>query len=68
MPCYEPPRDPKEEQARRTLQFSQREDKYIATLKDIEATCRDPQWHKDTGDRLAQLILGIIDAEWGEKK
>lgn len=68
-PCYEPPRDPKEEQARRTLQFSQREDRYIATLKDIEVVCKTiPDTADENAYALAQAILGIIDAEWGEKK
>lgn len=70
MPCYEPPYDtPAEGKARRLLELSQREDRYIATLKDIEVVCKTiPDTADENAYALAQAILGIIDAEWGEKK
>jgi hypothetical protein len=64
MPCYDPPYESTSSLSATEVANA----KYIETLRDIEATCRDPVWHKDTGDRLAQLILGIIDAQWGKKK
>lgn len=62
MPCYEPPRPDVHDNNMLRGEI----DKYVATLKDIEDSCKDPKWAEHTGDRLATDILDIIHSYWAK--
>jgi hypothetical protein len=66
MPCYDPPRDAREDAA---ATYRVNLDRYVACLKDIEQICL----HHATRDRFYQglaldrEILDIIDRHFGDR-
>jgi hypothetical protein len=66
MPCYDPPEHNPQvfDLAQQAMRLQAREQRYVVTLKEIEAACKDPRWVEHTGDRLASNILDIIDSHW----
>lgn len=68
MPCYEPPRPDVHD----FNEMAKQRDKYVATLKDIEESCKQtfsstamPPWAHES-KALAQQILDIIHSYWGK--
>lgn len=70
MPCYEPPEsDPQVfDLAQQAMRLQAREQRYVATLKEIEEACRAQVYTPGGWGRpysnLARHILDVIDSHW----